>query len=86
MFPVAIYWFHIALSCVTDIAVLPRIRQQTVRLLCCAEATVLQKSRALRLYSELIEENFIALRFVSLLSEARCVLGNVYILAAIDAM
>jgi len=52
----------------------------------CAEVTVLKKNRAMRLYSELIEENCIALRFASRLSEARSVLGNVHVLATVDAM
>jgi hypothetical protein len=40
----------------------------------------------MRLYSKLIEESFTALRFTSLLFEARSVLGDFYVLAAVDAM
>jgi len=40
----------------------------------------------MRLYSELIEEKLTALRFASFSREARAVLGNFYVLAAVDAM
>ena len=40
----------------------------------------------MRLFSELREESFTALRFASLLFEARSVLGVFYVLVVVDAM